>query len=257
MEIFYTRCFLRQSLFNLIKIKQVKFNLRINQAGVYSQAHPNGTFFMTGAAANFIKPLLQCLFDQVTVSTVLPENVFDLDKFRKLKLSFASGDIRQWYYNLVPEHLPQAFEKPLFTLNKSERYADKVMFIHTERYCNYFVNYDYLAKYRDDLVFIGLPAEYQSFSEEHFDLEYCQLSDAKECAELMLGARGVIGNPSGLYAIAESLKVPRVLISPEYMVYRDGNVCGGPVNVHPRGGWFEVAQTQEKFKNAVDNLMHL
>lgn len=239
------------------KIKHPGFNLRINQRANYSQEHPNGNLLMTEKAAVFLKPLLDEIFAPVTVSPDLPDNFYNLDKVRKLNINFFCGDIRTWYYNLSPEHLPQDFETPLFVPEKDERFKNKVVLIYTSRYRNVFIDYDFLKRYQEQLVFFGLPEEYESFCKNHFELEFYRLNDAKETAGLMAGAKGIIGNPSGLYTIAECMKIPRVLLTPEYMRYDNGAVMGGPVNVHPRGGWFEVAQTDDKFRISVDNLMNL
>jgi hypothetical protein len=212
---------------------------------------------MTEAGANFLKPLLNEMFSDVTISPNLPDNFYDLDGVRKLNINFFCGDIRTWYYNLCAEHLPQDFETPLFSPVKDERFKHKAILIYTARYRNVCVNYDFLKKYQDELVLFGLPGEHESFCKNHFELEFFRLKDAGEAAALMAGSRGVIGNPSGLYTIAECIKAPRVLLTPEYMRYGNGAVMGGPVNVHPRGGWFEVAQTDEKFRRSVDNLMNL
>jgi ADP-heptose:LPS heptosyltransferase len=111
-----------------------------------------------------------------------------------------------------------------------------------------------LKEFKDHLVFIGLPNEYELFKSKYFDLEYCPTKDLLEAAQYIAGAKGVIGNQSGLFSLTECIKVPRILLTAEYFKYKD-NFYPGPVNVHPQGGWNEVAAITEKLKTAVKTLL--
>lgn len=236
------------------------FNIQIDCPADHYASHPSGAFLLDEAAAAFLRPLLDKYgrFASVTVSREVPRSALDLSRFRRLRLNFAAGDIRGYYYNLTGEHLPQDFARPLFVPEKDPRLRDRIILIRTGRYNNCFLDYGCLREIRDKLVFFGLPQEHEQFCGEFFQVEYFPVRDAAEAAELMGGARGVIGNPSGLYTIAECLNVPRVLLSPEFMRWGSGGVIApGPVNVHPRGGWFEVVQTKDKFPHAVANLLAL
>jgi hypothetical protein len=70
-----------------------------------------------------------------------------------------------------------------------------------------------------------------------------------------MGAKGVVGGQSGLFSIAECLKVPRILVSPEFIKI-NGRIFPGPVNNHPMGGWNEVVVTEEKLIHMVQELIN-
>ena len=231
-------------------IRSADFHLHTNVR------HSCGSILMNPAEAAFLRPLLEKTgyFSTVTVSDELPPGYFDLGHFRELSINFSAGDIRQWYYNLTDIHLPQSFEEKLLDPLPSPRFHDKVIVSRTGRYCNISIDFGCLRKFREHLVFIGLEREYEAFRRNCFDLEFCAVKHAAEAAELIAGAGGFIGHPSGLFTLAEMLKFPRVMASPEFIRVETGDVIPGPVNVHPRGGWFEVAQTDAKFRWAAENL---
>jgi hypothetical protein len=245
----------------ITEIKQEKFNFHI-QTNVQDPTmkmhhHPFGTVRMTEGAARFIKSLIesQDFINEVSFSDDIPAGAINLDTFRSLKINFASGDIRSWYYNLSKQHLPREFWKPIINIkNVNKTYSDKILIASTQRYQNVFINYDNIKKYQDNLVFIGTEEEYNLFKEKVCEVPYLKCSSLLEIAEYMAGAKGVIGNPSGLYSLAECMKVNRILISPDYFMYNN-QLAPGPVNVHPQGGWNEIVSTTEKLMNSIEELL--
>ena len=75
----------------------------------------------------------------------------------------------------------------------------------------------------------------------------------EDAAKLMKGSKGVIGNQGGLFSLAEMLKVPRVLIPPQYILY-GSQITIGPCNNHPIGGECDVVQTIEQAVHLPDFL---
>lgn len=214
---------------------------------------------MNESAFDFLEPLLKDtgLFDHITNSTQVPPICMNLDDFRNIGINFYSGDIRSWYYNLTTAHLPQAFEKKILFPKVDDRFKDKLIICMTNRYQNCFINYNDLKEFENDLVFIGLEKEHQLFCEKYFPIQYHKVKNGLEVAGLIEGSKGFIGNQSGIYTIAELLKVPRVLVTPEFIKDDMGNITIGPVNNHPRGGWYEVVQTQKRLHSSVKNLMDM
>ena len=239
------------------------FNIQTNviDANAAFQKHPNGNVRMSVKAAEALKPLLekQSYIDNVYINDNVPVDsvdykVINLDLFRQLPINFQSGDIRRWYYNITDKHLPADFTKQIITCEPNYKFNNKILLIYTERYINVTIDYNVLKEFKDHLVFIGLPNEYELFKSKYFDLEYCPTKDLLETAQYIAGAKGVIGNQSGLFSLTECIKVPRILLSAEYFKYKD-NFYPGPVNVHPQGGWNEVAAITEKLKTAVKTLL--
>ena len=218
--------------------KQDKFNFNI-QINVEDPAlkmlnHPFGTVRMTSESANFIKSLLESqeYINEVSISNDIPANAINLDLFRKLPCNFMAGDIRSWYYNLSKQHLPREFWKPIITSSTDDKYKDKILVISTERYQNVFIDYKQLKQFKNHLIFIGTEKEHNLFNDKYFNIEYKKCSSLLEIAKYMSGAKGVLGNQSGLYSLAECMKVKRILISAEYFMFNN-KIVPGPVNNHP------------------------
>lgn len=208
----------------------------------------------------FILPLLQKqnYINEITFDKSIPNDCIDLKKFRDLDLmvlNIFAGDIRGYFYNLIDEHLPREFWKPIISVEPNFKFKDKILFTHTKRWINLKLDYKLLNPYKDHLVFIGLKQEYQEFKQKYFDLQYIKVDNMLEAAQYIAGAKGFIGNQSGLYTIAECLKSPRILLSPQIINF-DGTTILGPFNNNPIGGWNEVAGINTKMISSLENLIN-
>ena len=88
---------------------------------------------------------------------------------------------------------------------------------------NRFLNYSFLNKYKN-IVFIGLKNEYEDLKKYVGNLEFYNSKDFLELASIIKNSKLFIGNLSFGYAIAEAIKVPRMLESaPNFpLVYPNG-----------------------------------
>jgi len=90
--------------------------------------------------------------------------------------------------------------KPVI-VNRSKRYHDREE-----------IDWRILGDVRHEVGFVGSPLEHKRFVKKsgfHVDHIYC--NDALDMANVIAGARLFLGNQSLGFAIAEALKVPRVL----------------------------------------------
>ncbi|MBE6365377.1 MAG: hypothetical protein E7053_06450 [Lentisphaerae bacterium] len=257
-DILYSLYFCRE-LAAFYGMTKFRFHLRTNvgEPGLEAMGHPFKSVRMTVNGAQFLAGMLkqQEYISRVTYGDELPDNAFDLDLFRKMMINFASGQIQNYYYNLVDEHLPREFWKPVIYAEEDFKYRDKIILIATGRYRNVFVDMAALQPFCNDLVFAGLPEEYDDFCQKYFQLEYIGKVDSMmDFAKYFAGAKGVIGNQSGLFALAECMKIPRILVAAEYIICRK-TFSTGPVNVQPQGGWCESVSTTEKMVSAIKNLL--
>lgn len=204
----------------------------------------------------FLAPLLETqeYVGKVTCGR-MPENAVDLNKFRSLKLNFSAGDIRNWYCNLARVHLPREFWKPVITVEPDSSFSDKIILCLTPRYRNVHIDYSRLQIFKDHLVFAGTQEEHRSFQKEFFGIPCLEFDDMLVLAKFIAGAKGFIGNQSGIYSLAECMKTPRILLAPEF-VRSSGAVIPGPHNNHPQGGWCEDVSTTEKMLSAMEELIN-
>ena len=241
-----------------IPLNQCTFNIQIDVPTTYIQEHPNGNVLMTKSAALFLKPLLDIIgFKEVTISSEKPEKCIALEFFRDIKLNTMAGDIRSWYYTISMSHLPQDFSKKIINFEGvDERLKNKIIICRSSRYLNPMINWKILEEFKDNFIFMGLQSEYEAFCNDVFPIQYVKIKNAMEAAIVFNSCLGTISNQNGLYCIAELMKIPRLLITAEYIRINDKNVFG-PVNNIPCGGWFECIRTNIKLKSMCNELLKL
>ena len=209
--------------------------------------------------ALFVAPLLEALpfIDRVTIDDE-PDDAVPLDAFRAMtQLNQSGGDIRDWYYQLDNEYLPRNFAEKLIDVKPDPStfsYRDHVLVCVTERYKNPFVDFSVLQPYFDNITFIGTQKEFDIFSKEAFAANGI-IPDPQDSlltvAKLMARAKGFIGNQSGFYALAEMMKIPRILIPADWVLVEgadDGKLhaeYGGKTTL-PIGGWCCTASSTER-----------
>lgn len=220
-------------------IYHIQTNVKIPQPSWLDNTHMNSNVFLTREAAEFIKPLLQkCQFiDQVLIGAERPAGAINLNEYRTESLNLYGGDLRDAYYNFGEQTLPREYYKPVFDVEPSPKYKDKILFTLTQRYVNPAINYVKLKMFEDRLVFIGTEREYNVFAQKDFKVK--QLATPKnllEVAQWMKGSLGYISNQTGFFAVAEALKVPRILFPPDWMYGPDYKIIPGPKNTVPIGG---------------------
>ena len=212
-------------------------NLQKDMPLEFQHDHPCGKLLMDAAACEFLRPLLefQPYIVNVSVSATPPEDGIDLSLFRKLPLYHSAGDVRYYYYSLISSSLPKDFTSPMLTAPHDARAEGRIVIFRSLRYRNPLVNYKNLKGLADQMLFVGLPDEYDDFCRTQFPVAYQPVGDALELAGLINSAKLTIGNQCGLFAVAEQLKVPRWLESCQLMRQGESTVFGCP-NVLPLGG---------------------
>lgn len=252
------------------KADKSHFILTYGRPAQYTQAHPDGNMQMTEKSANFAKAFIEkCgMFDEVHViewnqfNAMIKQvpNVVDLDLFRNCYLNFCGGDIRNWYYATCSHHFEKDFSKNLFEgkFEGDTRARNHVLVTYTERYNDYFISIaTAVCNHKEEIGFIGIDREYERFCKLiDFKAKRFEINNSADAAYLMKGSRGVIGNSGGLYSLAEMLKVPRLLIMPQYMKVND-KLMYGPCNQLPLGGWCDIIQTSAQAVKLTDELFSL
>lgn len=240
-------------LFSLYFCKEITEYYGKKQFDYFIVSGKNG---LSHGAAEFLRPLLesQSFIRSAEIVSVPPAGSIRLEKFRDLKINFSSSDIHSWYYNLSRIHLPREFWKPVISVAAERSYQDKIFICLTNRYRNVHINCRCLEPFREHLCFLGLSSEYQDFCREFFDIRYQPCKNMLQMAEFISGGKGFIGNQSGIYSLAECMKIPRILLSPDFVDYH-GVIIPGPHNNHPQGGWNEEVISTEKMVKAVESLL--
>lgn len=203
----------------------------MNRRGIsYDGAvHPYGGPMITEYAYGLLKPLLE---EQDYIRHVLPwqgQTIHvDLDELRQVNVGMPYGSIHRWPFYKWPD-MACDLSVPWLRIPRDylphEELVDKVIVNRTSRYHNGFINYFFLQKHQDRLVFAGMPDEHAAFCKEwELEIPHLKVDNFLQLAIAMKSCKFFLGNQSVCYGIAEGLKIPRLL-----------EVCPFAPNVIPFG----------------------
>jgi hypothetical protein len=238
-------------LYSLPAIRQACYNandkailyLHIDQPANYAQGfvHPLGNVMLNKYMATMLKPLLkQCLFIEDVLIYNGQKIDYDLDKFRQIGLNLGAGNISRWYFQAFPE-LTCDLVQPTIEMQLSRILNETIVINRTERYQNGQIDYSILNQYSNPKYFVGTEHEYHLMSKIVKNLQYQEVSNFYELADLINNCKVFIGNQSMNFAIAEQLKSNRIL-----------ETYFGCPNVIPCGGRAFDIFNQEGFEYALN-----
>ena len=188
---------------------------------VVSKNHPFGSVYLTETSILKMLPLLkrQDYLKNVEIYSNQKIDV-DLNFFRELPINFNIDSVR-WYF-----HLTGCFpdlSKNYLEVNNHEKFKNYIVIMRSLRRQNKFIDYSFLSSFKN-IVFIGLINEFDDLKTKINNLEYFDSRDFLELSMIIKNSKLFIGNLSFGYALAEALKVPRLLESgPNFpLVYPNG-----------------------------------
>lgn len=225
--------------------------------------HIQTSIFLTKKEAQSLKTLLdtQTYIKQVTIGDYKPKDSIDLSKFRNGLINCNSGDVREYYYAFNSNSLPRHFWIKTIRVKwpVDTKYQGKILFNLSESNININLNYKLLETFKDKLVFVGTLKEYNTFITKYFKIdEFVDINESLlTVAKYISGAKGVVSNQSDLFALAELMKVPRILLAPDFVNDSTGKVILGSKNVIPLGKWNVSVSLTEKMLVSVGELINL
>jgi hypothetical protein len=221
----------------------------LNQEGVsYLGAnHPYGGKMMNDYAFEMMKPLLE---HQPYVKEFLPwkgEKVhIDIDLFRQVKNHMPYGNIATWPSFACPEMMPKYWE-PWLSVDPiiSYDFEDRIIINRTSWYHGDWVDYFHLQPYKSRISFVGSPEEHKQFQTDwDMEVHHQEVDNFLHLAQIIMDCKLFIGNQSMCFAIAEGLKVPRLL-----------EVCDRCPNVQPTGPGAGYFRATVPFKYLVEKFL--
>ena len=179
--------------------------------------HPAKGVYIDNRIAKQILPLLkfQSFLNEVKIYS--EENIdINLDLFRDLPISLNFNSCR-WYFHLTGVQVD--LSAPYLNSTEHKNIKDKIVILRTFRYRNHFINYKFLNKIDDDIIFIGLKEEFEDLKKDIPKLQHYEPENFFEMSQIIKSSKFFLGNQTPAFAIAESLKVPRLLeCSPDFTV---------------------------------------
>tara|TARA_B100000700_G_C14961354_1_gene816634 strand:- start:128 stop:1087 length:960 start_codon:yes stop_codon:yes gene_type:complete len=176
------------------------------------------TIFLSDKSVDMVLPLLkkQTYFNKVEKYTNQEIDV-DLNFVREMPLHNRRDDLNRWYSGMTG--VTADFSIPYLKSEPHPTIKNKIVIIRTLKRHGWFINYKFLRNYKD-LLFIGLPTEYDDLKSEIPNLEYYDCKEFLEMAQIIQSCKLFIGNLSLGFHLAEALKVPRLLEgSPSDVMY--------------------------------------
>tara|TARA_B110000971_G_scaffold217722_1_gene255155 strand:- start:1235 stop:2158 length:924 start_codon:yes stop_codon:yes gene_type:complete len=186
-----------------------KLYINLNKPiGTHYAHHPAGQVYINKKIYDKLLPLLQT--QRKIFSTEIFNNHhidINFDLIRKLPISL-NFDSQRYAFHLsgMQTDLNQQF----LEVDEHKSLKKKIIILRSLRHQNHFINYRFLAKY-NDVFFIGIDYEYNDLKKTLPNLKFYECLNFLDMAQVIKSSRLFIGNSSLGFAIAEGLKVPRLL----------------------------------------------
>ncbi len=204
--------------------KKIHLHLQINQDSLYSKGmkHHNQGKILTEKSVEMLAPLLLSQPEFAVCDILTSQKIdYDLDEFRKYPFDYNTNHICRWYFHMYG--ISADLGKPWLSVEPDNSYHDEIVIARSFRYRAPGISYDFLKQY-PNITFVGLKEEYEDMRKAIPDLKHKSVSNFLEFAKIIAGCRFFIGNQSFPFAVAEALKVRRIL-----------EVCFECPNVIPEG----------------------
>lgn len=151
---------------------------------------------------------------------------FDLNVIRTTFVNMPYHTLSMWYPIVWPDVACDHSKQYIFVPDSEKVLAkDKIIITRSERYLNPNINYNFLKKYEDRILFVGTELEYQIFKLRFgLKIERLIISDFLELAQALKQCKFHLSNQTQAFQISEGLKIPRVV-----------ELCSYAPNVTPIG----------------------
>lgn len=201
------------SIKKIYEITRVPVNLylRLNQPSKIQafRAHPLGNIMLNQKMADMLFPLIRNQ-EYINSAEVYTDQTIDidLDYFRAGFIPMNTGNIARWC-GYITGVSPDLWKKWL-NVHPDTTYAESIIIARSGRYHNETIDYSFINQY-NNLKFIGVKSEYDDIKQYIPKMEWVEIENFMQMAQIIAGCKFFIGNQSFPYSIAEALKVPRIL----------------------------------------------
>lgn len=195
----------------LAKDKNICLHLNLNKKAIYnpSMRHHNNDTMLNEGSLTFLASLILAQPKFVVCDMLTNQPVdYDLDTLRELPFILNTHNIAR--LNLLCFGASFNLSKAWLIAPPDLTFANEIVIARSFRYRMPGIDYSFLQQYKQ-LTFVGLPDEYEDMKLCLPNIKYKATSSALELASIISGARLFIANQSFPFALAEALKVPRLL----------------------------------------------
>jgi len=207
----------------------VTYYLGLNKKAFYYEGaqHPDGDNALTQARAEMLIPLLEAqpYIEKAAIWTG-EKVVLDLDAIHYYKTGKPFGVINRWYFHVFVE-LTNDLSQPTLDIPHPliPELAGAIIVNCTSRYRNEEISFRFLQHRKERVVFIGTLHELTAFRIDVPKAEYVETPTCLDIARVIASGALFCGSQSMCNAIAEEMKVRRVL-SPAFGQFNNVVPCG-------------------------------
>lgn len=191
--------------------RDIYLHLLINQPSLYKKGmkHYNKDKILTEKSVELIAPLILSQPGFKSCDILVDQRVdYDLDYFRKFPFDYNSNHICRWYFHMYGVSMD--LSQPWLHVDPDPTLKNEILIARSFRYRAPGISYTFLQQY-PNISFVGLKEEYEDLKLQIPALKYKKVNDFLELTRLIAGCKFFIGNQSFPFAVAEALKIPRVL----------------------------------------------
>jgi len=171
--------------------------------------HPLKGVRMDAEFATSLLPLLQAQPYIASAALWQGEQGIDLDAFRNVpQLNQGAGNLPRYY--AYAHNVWADLWQPWIDVDPDPAYSGAIIINRTMRYRNAVIDYS-IFRNNPDVLFVGLPEEWASMQPVLGQVGYCLPKDFLQLARMLKASRLFVGNQSSCYALAEGIKVKRIL----------------------------------------------
>jgi len=198
--------------------KKAKIYQRLNMPAYYftDATHPvqysGVNVCMNESVFNMMKPLLESQEYIESFEVWKGEKtIYDFDLTRhNSQIPLPAGDIHAWATLTFPM-LQCDLSQPWLHI-PAKSYVPYILINRTLRYNNPYIDYFFLKKYQDVMMFVGVKEEHEKFCNDfELNIPLAETNNFLELAFAISSCRFFMGNQSLCWHISDALKKPRVL----------------------------------------------
>lgn len=137
----------------------------------------------------------------------------DLNKIRETNVGMPNGCLSRWYFMCYPEMACDLTQKWLTVPDSNKNLAKgKIIVTRSERYNNPNINFKFLAKFENEVLFAGDNLEHIIFNARYgLNTKRLVVNDFLELAQAIKQCRFHISNQTMSFQFSQGLKKPRIL----------------------------------------------
>jgi len=200
------------AIYSLAKGRKINLYLRLHQPVTdftKNMRHPNGNVMLNEKSVKMFAPLLLQQKGFNKCQALANEQIhYDLSIFKSFPFDYRMGSITRYFF--LTFGISGDLWNPWLQVAPNKTFNDTIVVARSSRYRSPKIDYGFLQKY-PKVVFVGLPDEYENMKPLIPNMEYKPVADFLELTSVIAGSKLFIGNQSFPFALAEALKVKRVL----------------------------------------------